>query len=80
VFHVKHYCGTHQILNTLELSIPLKRTWNGALVLILMLRWIINNAYVHIIKWWESNLVVMTIFDKNFLKFHILKFHIWHSN
>ncbi len=45
------------------------------LVLILMLKWIMNKVYIHIIKSWESNLVVMTICDKNFLKFHIL-----HSN
>jgi len=75
-----HYCGTWygshrgrlgQILNTLELSKPLKRTRNGPLVLVLMLRWIINKVYVHIMKSWKSNLIVMTICDGNFLNFHL---------
>jgi hypothetical protein len=33
-----HYCGTHQNLNIVELSNSLRRTWNGAFMLILMLK------------------------------------------
>jgi hypothetical protein len=46
-----------------------------ALVFILMLKGIINKVYVHIITLWESNLVVVTICDVSFLKFHL-----WYLN